>query len=93
MFRRKSWHEVLRELGRREVTSVLIEGGGETLASAFKAGVVDKVTFFYAPKLVGGTRAITAVEGRGLPPMQLEQVRWQKVGDDLMVEAYVQKKR
>ncbi|MEK7794937.1 MAG: bifunctional diaminohydroxyphosphoribosylaminopyrimidine deaminase/5-amino-6-(5-phosphoribosylamino)uracil reductase RibD, partial [Candidatus Hydrogenedentota bacterium] len=52
---------VMRALGEREITSLLIEGGGATLASAFEAGVVDKVMFFVAPKIVGGKEAITPV--------------------------------
>ena len=89
VFRNKSWKTVLRELGRRGMTSVILEGGGETLASAFAAGVVDKVYFFYAPKFVGGTGAITSVEGNGLPPIQLEKVQWRKTGNDLLVAARV----
>ena len=87
----KSWPSLLRTLGRWDITSLLIEGGGKTLASAFEAGVVNKVVFFYAPKLIGGLRAITAVEGNGMLPIQLERVRWRRTGKDLMVEAYVQR--
>lgn len=93
VFRKKNWSALLRDLAAREITRVLIEGGGETLASAFAAGVVDKVEFFYAPKLCGGTQAITAVEGRGLAPIPLERVRWRKIGEDLLLEAYVQRNR
>ena len=49
--------------------SVLIEGGGTTHASAFEAGIVDKVMFFVAPKIMGGRDAITAIEGEGVDRM------------------------
>lgn len=88
--------ELMRELGRREVTSLLIEGGGTTHASAFEAGVVDKVMFFIAPKIIGGQEAVTAVEGRGVDKMadviELERMTARPVGEDLLVEAYVAKK-
>ncbi|MEK7314198.1 MAG: bifunctional diaminohydroxyphosphoribosylaminopyrimidine deaminase/5-amino-6-(5-phosphoribosylamino)uracil reductase RibD, partial [Deltaproteobacteria bacterium] len=46
--------DVLRELGKRGVTSVLIEGGSRLAASALKEGVVDKAIFIMAPKIIGG---------------------------------------
>ena len=80
-------------LGEREITSVLIEGGGTTHASAFEAGVVDKVLFFVAPKIIGGREAITAVEGEGAETMDeavlLERMSAEAVGCDLLIEAYV----
>jgi diaminohydroxyphosphoribosylaminopyrimidine deaminase/5-amino-6-(5-phosphoribosylamino)uracil reductase len=80
-------------LGEREITSVLIEGGGTTHASAFEAGIVDKVMFFVAPKIIGGRDAITAVEGEGVATMDeavlLERMTAERVGDDLLIEAYV----
>ncbi len=84
---------LMDELGKREITSLLIEGGGTTLASAFEAGVVDKVCFFIAPKIVGGRDAVTAVEGAGVASMDeavfLEDMTVTRVGPDLLVEGYV----
>ncbi|GMU94311.1 MAG: riboflavin biosynthesis protein RibD [Candidatus Hydrogenedentota bacterium] len=84
---------LMRELAAREITSVLIEGGGATHASAFEAGIVDKVLFFVAPKIVGGHDAITAVEGEGAARMAdaitLERMTARPVGDDILIEAYV----
>ena len=84
---------VMRELGRREVTSVLVEGGGATLASIFEAGLADKVMFFIAPKIAGGRDAVTAVEGKGAEFMRdaipLERMSAQPVGEDILIEAYV----
>ena len=84
---------LMDELGARGVTSLLIEGGGTTHASAFEAGIVDKVCFFVAPKIVGGHDAVTSVEGEGAATMDeaivLERMTAEKVGEDLLVEAYV----
>lgn len=86
---------LMHELGAREVSSVLIEGGGTTLASVFEAGVVDKLLFFIAPKIIGGRDAITSVEGEGAARMSdaiaLERMRAIPVGEDILIEAYVKK--
>ncbi len=86
---------LMTELGKEEITSLLIEGGGTTHASAFEAGIVDKVCFFIAPKIVGGREAVTPVEGAGLATMdeaiQLERMKLTRVGQDILVEAYVVK--
>ena len=86
---------LLAELGERGVSHLLIEGGGTTLASAFEAGLVDKVWFFVAPKIVGGRDAITPVEGFGAATMEeavmLERMRALDAGEDLLIEAYVKK--
>jgi len=86
---------LMGELGKREITSVLIEGGGTTLASAFNADIVDKVLFFIAPKIVGGKDAVTAVEGEGVARMNdalpLERMQALPVGEDVLIEAYVKK--
>lgn len=86
---------LMAALGSRNITSLLIEGGGTTHSSAFEAGIVDKVWFFIAPKIVGGRDAITPVEGEGVATMD-ESIRLTKmtvrvVGEDLLVEAYVER--
>lgn len=86
---------LMDELGRREIMTLLIEGGGTTHASAFEAGIVDKVLFFIAPKIAGGREAITPVEGKGVPLMDdaiaLTNMTATSVGEDLLIEAYVKK--
>jgi diaminohydroxyphosphoribosylaminopyrimidine deaminase/5-amino-6-(5-phosphoribosylamino)uracil reductase len=86
---------LMRELGRREVVSLMVEGGGETLAATFAADVVDKVMWFVAPKIIGGRDAITAVEGEGAARLDeaisLERMEVQSLGDDLLIEAYVKR--
>ena len=86
---------LMKILGQRRITSVLIEGGGTTHASAFEAGVVDKCLFFVAPKIIGGKDAVSAVEGIGAAGMddavQLEDMHATPVGEDILIQAYVKK--
>ncbi len=47
------WNEILKELYKRNIASLLIEGGAKTISSALKAKIVDKIYLFYAPKIMG----------------------------------------
>ena len=57
---------LLHELGRRQMTNVLVEGGGRVLGSLFDQQLIDEVHVFVAPKIVGGKAARTPVGGLGL---------------------------
>jgi len=85
--------KLLEELGKRQITSILVEGGGILLGSLFDLGLVDKVIAFIAPVIIGGAEAKTAVAGRGVDQVaesfRLEGLRVEKLGDDLMVSGYV----
>ncbi len=87
---------LMRKLGEREITSVLIEAGGEINASALKAGIVDKVIFFIAPAIIGGSGAPGPVGGAGIETMRkvlkLENMKITPVGEDWMVEATPEKR-
>ena len=81
-------------LGRREITSVLIEGGSEINASAVAAGIVDKVTCFIAPKIIGGRNAPGPIGGEGFPKLSevphLQRIRITPIPDaDLLIEGYL----
>jgi len=83
---------VLETLGRRSIQSVLVEGG-RTVAGAFiDAGLVNKVTFFIAPKIIGGADAPNAIAGRGVERMidalELERVEVVQRGRDIEVTGY-----
>jgi diaminohydroxyphosphoribosylaminopyrimidine deaminase/5-amino-6-(5-phosphoribosylamino)uracil reductase len=84
---------LLEELGRREITSVIVEGGGILLGSLFDQGLVDKVIAFIAPVIIGGAEAKTAVAGSGVEQVaesfRLERLQVARLGDDLMVSGYV----
>lgn len=81
----------LRELGRRGLASVLIEGGGEVLGSALDARIGDRVALFVAPRLLGGRTARPAFGGRGPGRLsesaELRSPRVRRVGGDWLVEA------
>ncbi|MEJ7616820.1 MAG: bifunctional diaminohydroxyphosphoribosylaminopyrimidine deaminase/5-amino-6-(5-phosphoribosylamino)uracil reductase RibD [Pyrinomonadaceae bacterium] len=62
---RQDARATLAHLGRRSIQSVLIEGGGQVAAHFLAAGLVNKVTFFIAPMIIGGTNAVPAVAGLG----------------------------
>jgi diaminohydroxyphosphoribosylaminopyrimidine deaminase/5-amino-6-(5-phosphoribosylamino)uracil reductase len=84
----------LKALGKRDITSVLVEGGGELLGSLFDARLVDKVTLFYAPIVIGGRNAVTAVAGEGAAKIakapRLHNCSWRRIGnDEMLLEASV----
>lgn len=87
VFQGKSLLSVLCDLGRRGVQHVLIEGGGRTHGEAFDRGLVDRVVFYIAPILLGGSTP--AVGGRGKLDIQLVNPVYKKVGADLRIEAVV----
>lgn len=88
--RGKDLEAVLRELGEREITSVLIEGGGEILGQALDQRLVDKVQLYLGPVLTGGP--VVAFPGRGAASteqaLRLEQVRYERIGQDVCVIGY-----
>lgn len=57
--------ELLRELGRREMTNLLVEGGSQLLGAFHDAGLIDEVHVFIAPKIVGGKSAVSPLAGIG----------------------------
>ncbi|MBI4667373.1 MAG: bifunctional diaminohydroxyphosphoribosylaminopyrimidine deaminase/5-amino-6-(5-phosphoribosylamino)uracil reductase RibD [Nitrospinae bacterium] len=84
---------LMEELGRRNVMSVLLEGGGRLAGAAMELGLVDRVIFFVAMKIAGGDNCVVA--GQGVNKMadawHLKDVVINIVGDDLMVDALVDK--
>jgi len=84
---------LMGELGGMGITSILIEGGSRVLASAFRAGVVDKACFFFAPLISGGDDGVPICSGPGPDRMRdcirLVRIRTRHFGDDVMIEGYV----
>ena len=84
---------LMQHLGGDGVTSLLVEGGGEVNAAFLKAGLVQRVAFFYAPKILGGRDARRGVAGVGAKRradlMELREVEWRRVGEDLWLSARV----
>ena len=81
---------LLEELGRREVISVLVEGGGETHAAFIEQRLFHRMMWFIAPKLIGGRSAPSSVEGTGAEMMdnaaRLERLKVRRIGPDLLIE-------
>jgi len=84
---------VLAELGRREITSVLLEAGAELNGAALEADVVDKLFLYYAPKILGSSDALPMASGRGVRAMRdalpVRNIRHHQFGDDFAVEGYL----
>lgn len=80
--------KVLQKLGKRGISSVLIEGGGQTLGEAFKQNLVDEVRFFIAPIIQGGN--IPSVSGH-ISPAHLQNMSYKKIGSDVMISGSVRK--
>ena len=88
---------LLDELGRRNVISVLVEGGGEVHATFFGRNLVDKVVAYVAPRLVGGRDAPGPLGGAGVDHLRdaigLEDVDATRLGEDFMISGYVHRDR
>ena len=84
---------LLNTLGRLGITSVLIEGGSELNAAALEEGLVDRVAFYIAPRLLGGQDAKGVIGGRS--PLRLAgattitDMSVQRIGPDLLIEGAV----
>ena len=89
-------NQVLDELGRREIQSMLVEGGATVAGVFLDAGLVNKVSFFIAPMIVGGRNAPSAIGGAGVENIanawQLDDLEIMKHGSDLEVTGYPAKR-
>jgi diaminohydroxyphosphoribosylaminopyrimidine deaminase/5-amino-6-(5-phosphoribosylamino)uracil reductase len=90
---RLSW--LLDELGRRQMTNVLVESGGKLMGSLFDLGEIDEVHAFIAPKLVGGTHTAGPVGGSGLARMaeawRLDEPTIEVRGQDVSIHGRVKR--
>ena len=83
--------ELMKELGKREITSIMIEGGAELNAESLRSGIVDKVLFFISPGLIGS--GLTAIGDLGInqvdKSIKLENISYKKIGKDILIEGYL----
>jgi diaminohydroxyphosphoribosylaminopyrimidine deaminase/5-amino-6-(5-phosphoribosylamino)uracil reductase len=90
---RVSLPDLLDELGKRDLVSVLVEGGGEVHQALITEHLVDKVYAYIAPKLVGGRDAPGPLGGIGIEHLQdatpLSNLDVTRLGDDLLISAYI----
>jgi diaminohydroxyphosphoribosylaminopyrimidine deaminase / 5-amino-6-(5-phosphoribosylamino)uracil reductase len=84
---------LLKQLGSENVTSLLVEGGGEVNASFLLHGLAQRVAFFYAPMILGGRDSRRAVAGEGVRTLvesqQLTELEWRRLGPDWLLNARV----
>lgn len=87
--------DLLRQLGKKGIDSVLLEGGGELNASFVRERLVDEVRAFIAPKIIGGRDAKTPIEGVGFARMvdalEFTDCRMEQVGTDFLLSGFLQK--
>ena len=87
--------ELLKLLGKREIVTILVEGGGKLLGSLFDYHLVDKVLAFISPIIIGGREAV-CVGGNGVDNMaralRLTRVDIKTFGDDILVSGYPEKR-
>lgn len=84
---------LLKTLGEENVTSLLVEGGGEVNASFLLGGLAHRIAFFYAPKVLGGCAARRGVAGDGARSLDeapaLSEVEWRQLGADWLLRARI----
>ncbi len=82
--------KLMQELGKRDICSILLEGGSQLAGSALKEKIIDKVIVSYAPKLIG--EGIGPIRGFFIPKIKdaltLKDVQIRTIGDELLVEGY-----
>ena len=85
--------DLIRELGDREIRSIMVEGGGKLATSMLQAGIVDKIILMVAPILIGGQKAPTLLQGEGVEKLgealRIAQLTVERVGQDIIIEGYV----
>ena len=88
--------KLLAALGKRDVTSILVEGGSQLLGSLFDQRLVDKVVAVIAPVIIGGAQAPSPVGGTGVhtipDALRLTDVSYEQVDRDIIVTGYPPKR-
>jgi len=89
--------KLMMALGKLEISSLLIEGGTRLATAALEDGIVDKIVFFYAPKILGGRLAPGITAGEGVEyinrALKVSDLKVRRCGEDILVEGYIRNKR
>ena len=84
---------LMKQLGARDITSIIVEGGGTLIGSLFDKGLVDKVIAFIAPTVIGGINAPSPVMGQGIDRLidavKLHSVEVKVLENDILISGYV----
>jgi diaminohydroxyphosphoribosylaminopyrimidine deaminase/5-amino-6-(5-phosphoribosylamino)uracil reductase len=91
VYRGQSWDEVLLDLGKRGVTRLLVEGGGEVLGELLDADLIDEVWNFFAPLLTGGNKPSFGGSGvaGNAEAKPLHHCRFERFENDILVHGFV----
>jgi diaminohydroxyphosphoribosylaminopyrimidine deaminase/5-amino-6-(5-phosphoribosylamino)uracil reductase len=83
---------VLEWLGQHQIASLLVEGGGELIASFLEEKLADKIILFLAPRLIGGKSAPSLFSGKGIAHLQeslrLHHISTFHLENDIIIEGY-----
>ncbi|MFH1066917.1 MAG: bifunctional diaminohydroxyphosphoribosylaminopyrimidine deaminase/5-amino-6-(5-phosphoribosylamino)uracil reductase RibD [bacterium] len=90
VFQNKSWRGILRELGKRDVTRLLVEGGGKIFESLAQAKLINEVWIYYAPFLANPScqKNLSLPNGYALQQMRLKNAELTIVGEDLKLRGF-----
>lgn len=84
---------LFKELAKRGIVSVLVEGGGETIAEALNRKLAQELYWFVAPKIIGGRGAPASVGGSGIDSLKrsfaVRQMSVRRIGEDLLVHGFL----
>ena len=87
-----SINAILDELGKRDLLSVLVEGGPSLMGSLFDGGFISKVHAFVAPMVIGGEQATPSVGGQGVRSLadacRLTDLKLERLGPDVLLTGY-----
>ncbi len=78
---------------KHSICSVFVEGGAYTIGRFFDEGLVDKIYFFYAPKIIGGEKNLSSVGGEGIKRLQdvhrVKDLEIIRIGEDILISGYI----
>lgn len=84
---------LMKDLGKKEISNLLIEGGGRLIGRALKDGLVDKLNIYIAPKIIGDQNAISSIAGLNITKidraLKLKDIRIEKLGEEFLLEASI----
>ena len=87
--------KLMKILGEKKIDSILVEGGGKLHASFLEKDLINRVYAYIAPKLIGGSNALSPIEGIGIEKMelakQLKEIEVQQLGKDILVTGILKK--
>jgi diaminohydroxyphosphoribosylaminopyrimidine deaminase/5-amino-6-(5-phosphoribosylamino)uracil reductase len=84
---------LFKELAKREITSILIEGGAHIIGSALREKLIDKMYIYIAPKIMGDQKALSSIVGLQTAKIgqvtRLQKIKVNKINEDILVTGYV----